>query len=651
MITVIRDRLMKNKSYKIIIIIIAIVMALSLAIPGVKLGMSGSGWVAKVNGQEISYNDFVRKVQEQEAQLQQVRQQYGAYADQLLQLMGFTDVRVLALEGLVQEELLNQAADAFDFQLSDEFVSQQLSDPHFVSQILSDLIPPFVLDPATGINMQMLKRYLKHTGLSMSDFETKVNQALKRYLLQEIVGLSAYAPLFESREKYKTDFIAKKFSLVTVSPELFVESEKKKPVTDQELQDYFNKHAADYTVSNKYTVHTWKFDATRYGVVVTDQEIEEYYNAHKVSDYLEKPAQLEARVIVLALNNESEEQELYKKAKDIRQELVEKPSLFADKAREFSSDASAKQGGLLPAFSKGSHEQKFDFAAFSLKNDGDISDVVRTNRGFEIIQRVSKKAPVYKSLHTVSNEIKQELMHEKFGEQFAQDMKRIIDDPEFTEKELQSFVTARGGQQKVYEDVEKDTVNDIKLSQAISELKTNGVTFYVEGNAGFAIKMIAIKKGYQPTLDEVKQDVLHNLIQERATVSMKEQLKQVRTQAQSVSLESIADSLNAKIKQVPLVKRSDAQAVKSLAEEGLPVEQMLQMEKQGQVSVVERNGVGYLIKVDEVSPFNEQDFQDKKADIVKSLSQERIQAFVGGFVASLYRNATIKPNESLFNNR
>lgn len=61
-------------------------------------------------------------------------------------------------------------------------------------------------------------------------------------------------------------------------------------------------------------------------------------------------------------------------------------------ASEFSEDRSTKtKGGELPPFGTGKMVQEFETAAFALKNDGDISQPIRTEYGWHIIKRISKK--------------------------------------------------------------------------------------------------------------------------------------------------------------------------------------------------------------------------------------------------------------------
>jgi peptidyl-prolyl cis-trans isomerase SurA len=59
---------------------------------------------------------------------------------------------------------------------------------------------------------------------------------------------------------------------------------------------------------------------------------------------------------------------------------------------KYSDDkGSAKKGGELPWFGTGRMVPEFEKAAFALKNDGDISDIVQSMYGFHIIKRLEKR--------------------------------------------------------------------------------------------------------------------------------------------------------------------------------------------------------------------------------------------------------------------
>ncbi len=72
--------------------------------------------------------------------------------------------------------------------------------------------------------------------------------------------------------------------------------------------------------------------------------------------------------------------------------LINSGEDFSELAKKFSDDrTSARNGGIMPWFSSAGMIPEFSDASFSLKNDGDISPVIRTPYGFHIIKRIERK--------------------------------------------------------------------------------------------------------------------------------------------------------------------------------------------------------------------------------------------------------------------
>ncbi|MBW1670913.1 MAG: peptidyl-prolyl cis-trans isomerase, partial [Deltaproteobacteria bacterium] len=148
-------------------------------------------------------------------------------------------------------------------------------------------------------------------------------------------------------------------------------------------------------------------------VKVTDDEIETYYNGHK-EDFANLES-VKARHILLKVPegvNEKAWKEAESKAKDIKKKL-ENGKDFAELAKKYSDDPGTKDsGGDLGFFTKGRMVPEFESVAFSLK-PGELSEPVKTNFGYHIIEVQEKKAASIKNLADVQAQIRQALQTEK----------------------------------------------------------------------------------------------------------------------------------------------------------------------------------------------------------------------------------------------
>ncbi|WP_248929797.1 peptidylprolyl isomerase [Paenibacillus hamazuiensis] len=139
-------------------------------------------------------------------------------------------------------------------------------------------------------------------------------------------------------------------------------------------------------------------------VTITDDDIKKYYNDNLES--LKTPEQVKASHIVVATKEE---------AQTILADL-KKGADFAAAAKEKSTDAATKdKGGDMGYVSKGAGDQAFEKAAFALKA-GDLSDIVQTEGGFEIIKVTDHKDAATPTLEEKKQEIHDKLVDQKVSE-------------------------------------------------------------------------------------------------------------------------------------------------------------------------------------------------------------------------------------------
>jgi peptidyl-prolyl cis-trans isomerase C len=148
-------------------------------------------------------------------------------------------------------------------------------------------------------------------------------------------------------------------------------------------------------------------------VKMTDDEIEIYYKGHK--EEFTNPESVKARHILLKVPEGADEKawkEAESKAKDIKKKLKNGED-FAELAKKYSDDPGSKnKGGDLGFLTKGRMVPEFESAAFSLK-PGELSDPVKTEFGYHIIEVKEKKAAGTKALPEVQAQIRQTLQREK----------------------------------------------------------------------------------------------------------------------------------------------------------------------------------------------------------------------------------------------
>ena len=376
------------------------------------------------------------------------------------------------------------------------------------------MLPVYVFDETGNVNPAALKNYLDHHRISNEEFNDLIKEALSRELALDLVEVAGYVPQFAVQEQFMHDFAKKRYSIMTIPFEPVLKNEQATAVTDEEVKKFYdaqNRSSKRYWTKEKRDGTTWTFGSKKFGITVTDKDLESYYQDNRGLKFVSVPTKLEVRTIVF----HGTDQAILDKARKIHQELIAnpEPDNFAHKVKELSEDKeTAKNGGLMPLFAKGTHDKAFEKAAFLLKNDGDISDPVVTARGVEIIQRVAKKQPEYKPLDAVKNEIKELLEVEKFKEEFNEAVGSLIDQND--EAAFKKFIEDHEGVQGTLS-AEQGQANH--AAKALFGLHEKGsITSYYENNTEIIVKLTEIHKREIPALELVRATVVQDMHKERA---------------------------------------------------------------------------------------------------------------------------------------
>ncbi len=650
MITDIRKHF-TSSAYKIILWVTILALAGVFSIPTMFQTLrNGGAWALQVNGYSIGQEEFVREAASKREWLAHFRSQYGPYADYLLQAIGLSsDPQSLALHILIKEALMYQAARASNFYLNNEYIEAQMNNQQFIIQELGSIVPPYVFDQSGNVNQAALKEVLRRNKIKISAFEEKAERLLLNKMASDMITASYYTPLFELKSKYAQDRLKKRYSILTFDFDALLKKELSKEIGDADLTLYFetqNKKKRRYYIPEKRGGLVWRFDAETYGITISNEEIEAYYDNNKTKEFVEEPAKVQVRRILLTLNEGQTPQALAQLAQDLHADLLENPNSFDQKAREYSQDKeSAKNGGLLEAFSRGTYGKAFERAAFSLKKDGDISSIVTTDNGYEILQRINKKMQRIKPLATVKNEIKKTLAFNAFRSEFADAMRCALEQTCSDSNALQAFIKEKGAKAEVFQPAAQD---DSSVTKALFNLAQDEVTFFVEGSEGIVVQLTTIEDGHYPSIEAVKSIVIQDLHHERAQQELATALENASKQAKTRTFKELEKDFSAQYALTPWLTGNDKEAIDALKEKGIPVDQMLQIEKEEMTVSTISNFDGYLIRLDQIQEFDQDDFDAQKDALAAKIKKESLSLYVESAVDYLYRNAKIETNSLLF---
>lgn len=374
------------------IILVLIILSFVFAGVGSYLVGGGSNEAAKVGNTTIERNAFEQAYQNERNRMQS---QMGDYFSTLMGDEQYVQTfRKSVLDRMINDVLLEQYAQSLGLRVSDEQVSQLiLTMPQFQTNGKFD--------------QDIYAATLRRAGFSADSFAEYLRKDLLKNQVISAVQNSEFTLGNEVKQQSQLLTQTRDIQAITLNVGDF---SKKAQVTDEELQAYYKAHSESYERPEQMKVAYVELSAEQLkaSIKVTDEDAQAYYQDHL--DKYSTKGQRKVRHILLK-DDEAKAEELLAKLKAGED--------FATLAKENSEDVgSAKQGGDLGWIEKGVMDPAFEEAAFALNAKGDISDVVKSDFGYHIIQLEDEKASEPKPYSEVSAEIKSDLVDEKAVEQF-----------------------------------------------------------------------------------------------------------------------------------------------------------------------------------------------------------------------------------------
>lgn len=578
--------------------------------------------IARVNSTSIERKDFERRVEATQRRLMLLRMQFEQNG------MPY-DPRVFekspagpALQSLVDDALVDAVARSLRLTLDEQFIANKLTDPYFLSAELPEFIPPYVLAMASEISKQSIERMLAHEHVRISDFEQHVEKSLARRVVRDIVTAAVYVPAYAVRQAYTQQYAAKTFDVLVVPFQGVLSQIKARELDQKEVKKYYDQERKKYQVPEKRSATVWEFEPTKYGIQVSEADITKYYEQHR-NKYIQTPVKVKVKRIVFAVDNKADAGIAHTQAQVTRAEVMQDPT----KGQWIEGDF----------FARGEKEASFEQVAFGLKQDGDISPVVQTKNGFEILQRVARKPAVYKTLDAVKKEVETAVKAQRFQQIFGQGV---------TKDSLAQFVQDHRGVQATHEKVTKQ---ETPVSTKLFSLKTVGDFGIIrQDGKGIIVQLTAITTSYIPPLDQIKNQVEQDLAVQMAKTELRKQVNEAATQAKKMSLADVVAAHKGdkwQVRTISQLKGDDTERIKQLTKENVPVVQMLEMERAGQTSTAIETD-GFVIRLSTVAPVTPEQLAPKQQELKATLNRDWTGVLYQGFIASLARSATILLNEN-----
>ena len=603
---------------------------------------SQTATVASVNGEAITYKSFATRMKALQEQINQLRgyaRSSGIPVETFLQLYGLGDPTNAALEGAVHEKLVGSVLKPLWVSLHEDVVSTELL----------KMLPADFVDATGRVNQQAYRKHLQHQHMHIAEFESRKEEEMCQNLFNDFVGFAAY-PDRASRQAAMEEKLAKKsFSVIKVS---FgdIRSSLKDDANNEEKEAYYENNKENYRVPEKRDFSYWVVSPSvaERKVDVSDRVIERFYEKNKTTLYRISP-QVKVRHIFI-----KEGEDAQKLARELHDKISASPSSFADLAKKHSHDKeTAKNGGLRDFFSRGTFDKDFEKAAFRLKKPGDLSPVVKTEAGYEVIQLVERIAASEKPLSEVRSEVEKAVRGKRALEWLRSHLERIRKDA-VANQEVVREITHAADSHKTIKHATQSQANSYSIEGLVVE---NGFALRGEGSYGFfmhedtyVLVQLNNKAGsFIPAFKEVSKQVSADFIDEKAQMRVNEIAATIRKQiVDGGSPADVARAHRATHTQSDALSISETSQAPFRGVSGL-LRKAFMLTSTSQVLSHNAEKDCYLVQlvgIDQKTAEEAADAVDDVAHINAELDAQS-QSVSRAFIASLRRSAKIDLNEKM----
>jgi peptidyl-prolyl cis-trans isomerase D len=458
---------------------------------------------------------------------------------------------------LVQRQILKNEADRLSLQATDEDLRRELETGPFAQYLFPG--GKYIGDDAY---MNFVQNFFQ---VSRADFESQVKSDMELQRLQALITGGVSVSDQAVREAYRTQGTKVKFDYAVISAD---DLRKTINPTDADLEKFFKDNQARYATAIPETrkVQYVAFDASNIPggkPQISDADVQAYYNQHQSQYQVKEQVKVRHILIAVPAGADSKTDAAAKAKAEELLKQIKNGGNFADLASKNSDDPGSKtQGGELGWLDRGRTVPEFDKVAFSL-NPGQISDVIKTQFGYHILQVEDKKTAHLRPLSEVKAEIVPVLEQQRTGaaeqtyaSQLAADAKK---------NGLDKAAQARGLHVVSTDYVAKDGVipglsdSSALLTQAFSVVKGADPASVSTGD-GFAVFQVTdIKPAHAPSFAEYKSHILDDYREQQVPLLLNTQLKKLDDRAKVLNdLKKAAAEMNLPIKTSDLVAR-DAQ--------------------------------------------------------------------------------------------
>ncbi|MCK5918073.1 MAG: SurA N-terminal domain-containing protein [Cocleimonas sp.] len=355
------------------------------------LGGGDKRVAATVNGEDIS----VREVQNE--LLQQKQRLTSMFGGRMPPGFDDTGLKSQALEGLINQALLRQNVENSGYQASDaEVFSIISSTPSFQKE--------GVFDAAT------YEKLLKSNRRNKASYEATLRTDLSNRQLSDGITNTSYIPEAQAAAYQALSKQARDFETFTLKLNDY--KDQIKP-SDDNVKAYYDSHSDQYMTEEKIKLSYVRLKVADLadGVSVTPEQLQSFYDDTS-ADYITGEQRKIAHILIKIVDEKDDDAK--KHAEDLHKRITSGEVTFeAILLEKVENRISGDMGFLV----QGDMGPVFEKAAFALKKD-ELSAVVKTDSGYELLKVSEIKPEVQQTLEQVKDKVEKNYRKEKADKLF-----------------------------------------------------------------------------------------------------------------------------------------------------------------------------------------------------------------------------------------
>lgn len=408
-------------------------------------------------------------------------------------------------QALVQREILLQQADKLGLKVTDDDIRHELREGPWSI---------YFFPKGQFIGQDRYADFVdQNLHMSTSAFEKQIGTELEISRLEALITGGVFISDKDAADSYRRDHTKVKFDYAVLNGE---DLRKQINPTDADLQKFFKENAARYKDAipeqRKISYISFTDDQVPGGTPqITDQAARQYYQAH-LKDY-EVPDQVKVRHILISVPKGADartDAAAKAKAEDVRKQLVAGGD-WMKLAKKYSDDPGSKEmGGELGFLQHGVTVPEFDKTAFA-QNPGQISEPVKTQFGYHIIQTEEKQTAHTKPFDEVRGAILATMIRDKeaqaaqtYASTLATEAQKTGLDKTAAAHHLQVVSTDYLAQGAIVAGL----ADSSKLMADAFTAKKDGPPAVASTGEGYAVFQVAdIHAAHAPTFDQYKSHI------------------------------------------------------------------------------------------------------------------------------------------------